>query len=261
MRNAVVSILLVMCVAGISFAEDETAGVVVEDEAAGIGVDVSLDFFSKYVWRGQLLNDDYAFQPGVSVNFDKFTFGVWGSVDMTDYSDNEWEFIEYDYSLDYTTSIAEGIDLSVGVIAYYFPSLGDTQEIYAGLAFDVPLSPSVTIYNDVDEINGSYVSFAVGHTFEEIAKLSEDVSVPMEIGASIGWGSKSYNKGYWGDVYDNSGLNDLAVGVAFPIGLGSWTFTPSINYVTLLDNDAKDSDAYSTSSDYFFTGLSFSTSF
>ena len=83
----------------------------------------------------------------------------------------------------------------------------------------------------------------------------------MEIGASIGWGSKSYNKGYWGDVYDNSGLNYLAVGVAFPIGLGNWTFTPSINYVTLLDNDAKDSDAYSTSSDYFFTALSFSTSF
>lgn len=207
------------------------------------------------------MNDDYAFQPGISMTFDKITLGIWGSVDMTDYSDNEWEFIEYDYYADYTTAIAEGVDLSAGVIQYYFPSGEDTTEIYVGLAFDLPLSPSVTLYNDVDEVNGTYISFAVGHTIEEIAKLSEDISVPMEIGASLGWGSESYNKAYWGAPADDSGLNDLSVSLAFPIGLGSWTFTPSVNYVTLLDSDVRKTNAYYSSSDYFFTGLSLSTSF
>lgn len=255
MKKSALGVLVVLAVV-VSF-----GGVALAEDSPSIGFDVSADFNSKYIWRGQLLDDDYVFQPGISMTFGKFTAGIWGNLEMTDYNGNSGEFTEYDYSLDYTTSIADGIDLSLGVIEYYFPSGDDTQEIYAGLAFDMPLSPSVTIYNDIDEVNGSYVSFAVGHTFEEIAKLSEETSIPMEVGASIGWGSESYNKAYWGAPADDSALNDLTVSVAFPIGLGSWTLTPSVNYVTLMDSDVKKTDAYSTSSDYFFTGISLSTSF
>ena len=254
MKRSVASMLAVMAFmagfAGIAAAESDP-----------LGLDVSLDFYSKYVWRGQLINDDYAFQPGVSMTFDKITLGIWGSVDMTDYSDNEWEFIEYDYSADYTTSLTEGVDVSVGVFNYYSPSGEDTTEIYAGLAFDLPLSPSITIYNDVDEVNGSYVSFAVGHSVDEIASLGEGMSVGMEAGAALGWGSRSYNKGYWDASVDGSALNDLSLSLAFPVSMGSWTFTPSVNYVTLMDSQIEDTDAFSTDDDYFFTGLSFSTTF
>jgi uncharacterized protein (TIGR02001 family) len=260
MKQSAMSLLaVVVTVAGLG-------GAWAQAEESSMSVDVSLDFYSKYVWRGQLINDDYAFQPGISVTFDKLTLGIWGSVDMTDYTGNEWEFIEYDYYADYTTTIAEGVDLSVGVINYYFPSGEDTTEIYAGLAFDLPLSPSVTIYNDVDEVNGSYVSFAVGHSVDEIASLGDGMPVGMELGASLGWGSKSYNRSYWGAPATSSSLNDLTLSLAFPIGAGSWTVTPSVNYVTLMDSDVRASDAFATNSsndksDYFFTGISFSTSF
>ena len=230
--------------------------------AEGVGVDVSIDYFSKYVWRGQLINDDGAIQPGIELSFDKLTLGIWGNVDITDYSDNEWEFTEYDYYADYTTTITDGIDLSLGVINYYFPSIDQTTELYAGVTFtEVPLSPSITWYNDVDSVEGSYISFGVGHTVDEIASLDESTPIAMEIGASLGWGSKSYNKYYWGGPADSSSLNDLTLSVAFPFSLGSWTVTPSANYVTLVDSDVKDSDAFDTASDYFFTGIGLSTSF
>ena len=186
---------------------------------------------------------------------------------MTDYSDNEWEFTEYDYYADYTTTIAEGIDLSVGVINYYFPSVDQTTELYAGLTLtEVPLSPSVTWYNDVDSVEGSYISFAVGHSVDEIASLDESTPIGMEIGASVGYGSKSYNKYYWSNddtayVHDDAGMNDLSISVAFPFSLGSWTVTPSINYVTLLDSDVRESDNYHSSSDYLFSGIGLSSSF
>lgn len=232
----------------------------------GVDFEVTADFYSKYVWRGQLINDDFAFQPGISMTFDKFTAGIWGSLDMTDYNGESGEFIEYDYYLDYTTTLTEGIDLSLGVIHYYFPGADDTTELYWGLAFDLPLSPSVTVYHDVDEVDGTYVSFGIGHSIEKIAELSPDTPVAMEIGASLGWGSKSYNKGYWSGTdttpgVDSSGLNDLAVSVAFPFDLGSWTVSPSVNYVTLVDSDVKKADNFDTASDYFFTGISLSTSF
>jgi hypothetical protein len=69
-----------MCLVGTGFAEGEEA---VKDEAAGFGVDVTIDFYSKYVWRGQNLVDDWVLQPGVSSTFGNFTLGVWGNVDMT----------------------------------------------------------------------------------------------------------------------------------------------------------------------------------
>ena len=232
----------------------------------GVSFDVTTDFYSKYIWRGQNINDDYAFQPGISMTVDKFTLGIWGSLDLTDYTGNNGEFIEYDYYADYTTTVADGIDLSVGVINYYFPSGEDTTEVYWGFAFDLPLSPSVTVYHDVDDVKGTYVSVGVGHSVEKIAELCPQTPIAMEISASLGWGSESYNKAYWGAPATESALNDLAISVAFPFEMVGWTISPSLNYVTLLDSDVRKSDTFKTSShtqdsDYFFTGISLSTSF
>jgi hypothetical protein len=155
----------------------------------------------------------------------------------------------------------EGIGYSVGVIYYDFPgtTVKDTTEIYWGLNFDLPLSPSVTVYHDVDEAEGSYISLAFGHSLEKVAKLGPDLPVGMEIGASLGWGSSSYNKYYWGT--DQSKLNDLVFSVSFPIEIAGWTVAPSLNYITLLSDDIRDTDVYGTDSDFFFAGISLSKSF
>ena len=81
-----------------------------------------------------------------------------------------------------------------------------------------------------------------------------------KLGASLGWGSNTYNKDYWG--VSGTRLNDLGFTLALPIDMGNgWTVKPSFNYVTLVDVKIRDSDVYSTSSDYFFTGVSISKSF
>ena len=227
-----------------------------------VGVDLSADFMSKYIWRGQNLNDDYAFQPGAAVSYAGFTAAVWGSLDLTDIGDNKYGFTEVDYSLDYSTAVP-GIDwlgFSAGVINYHFPGVvGDTTEVYWGFAADLPLSPSFTVYHDIDEVDGTYISFGLGHSIDQIAELAPGVPVGMEIGASLGWGDSDYNAAYWG--IDESKLNDLTLSVAFPIEIGGWTLAPSINYVTLLSDEIRATDSYARGSDYFFTGLSLSTSF
>lgn len=227
-----------------------------------VGLDLSADFMSKYIWRGQNLNDDYAFQPGATVSYLGFSAGIWGSLDMTDYGDNEGEFTEVDYSLGYSTAVPgiDGLSFAVGVVNYHFPSVvGDTTEIYWGFAADLPLSPSITVYHDIDEVDGTYISFGLGHSIDQIAELAPGMGVGMEIGASMGWGDSDYNEAYWG--INDSKLNDLTLSVAFPIEIGGWTFAPSLNYVTLLNDDIRASDSYARGSDYFFTGLSLSTSF
>ncbi len=228
-----------------------------------IDFEVTADFFSKYIWRGQNFNDDPVFQSGFSASYRGLTVVIWGSLETTNINGNRGDFSELDYSIDYSGALPsfEGVNYSIGAGYYNFPGtkVKDTTEVYAGLSFDLPLRPSVTFYHDVDEAEGTYISFAVGHSIEKIAELGPDMPVGMDIGASLGWGSASYNKYYWGT--DQSKLNDLTFSVAFPMEVAGLTVTPSLNYVTLLSDDIRDTDAYGTDSDFFFAGVSLSKRF
>jgi hypothetical protein len=231
-----------------------------------IGVTITSDFYSKYVWRGQLLNDDYVFQPSISANYKGWTATIWGNNNLTSYgaSDNSGEFTEYDLALDYSNKFSEDskIGYSIGTIHYHFPSLSysDTTEIYWGLNFDVPFNPAFKVYHGLGNENGTYANFSIGHTYEKFATFAKDCYCNFQWGASIGWANSTYNVDYWG--VDDSRLNDLTLTAAFPMCLpGGWTFKPSINYVTIIDGTLRNADTYSKSSDYFFTGLSISKNF
>jgi hypothetical protein len=114
----------------------------------------------------------------------------------------------------------------------------------------------VTWYYDADEVEGSYVSFAIGHSFEEIAKLSEDTPIGMDIGLNVGWADSDYNVAYWG--VDDDGFNDLTLSIGFPMEIGGWSVSPSVNYVKLIDSDIRSS---ASDDDIFFAGISLGTSF
>ena len=235
--------------------------------APEISVEFSSDFYGKYVWRGQNLNDDPVYQPGLSATLENLTAGIWGNVDLSDYNDRSGDFSELDYYLDYTDTLpgVEGISYSVGVVYYDFPGSAadgsrapDTTELYAGLSFDLPLSPSITVYHDVDEADGTYINLGISHSIEQIVTLGS-IPIGLDLSAGIGWASGSYNDYYWGT--NQSKMQDVSLSLALPFELFGWSISPSVNYVTLLSDDLRSTDAYDTASDYFFAGLSVSRAF
>ncbi|MFZ2148227.1 MAG: hypothetical protein WAV28_13495 [Sedimentisphaerales bacterium] len=231
--------------------------------AEEIGFEITADFNSKYIWRGQNLRDDPVFQPAISAGYEGLTVSTWGNVDLTGINGNGGDFSELDYSLDYSAKMGwlECAAYSVGVIYYDFPGteLPDTTEVYWGLSLDVPISPSITVYHDVDEAEGSYVSLGFAHSIEKIGELGSVLPVALEIDASLGWGSGSYNKYYWG--IEQSKLNDLVFSVSFPLEVSGWMVKPSLSYVTLLSDAIRDTDAYGTDSDFFVAGIGLLKSF
>jgi hypothetical protein len=228
-----------------------------------LSVGASADFLSKYVWRGQNLVDDWVLQPGAYVGYKGITASFWGNLDLTDENGHQGEFSEIDLTLDYSGKVP-GTDLvsySLGVINYDFPVSGgsdDTWEIYWGFGLDVLASPSLTVYHDVDEVKGTYVSFGLGHSFENLIKLDLGVGLGLDLSASIGWGSASYNKSYWGP--DKSALNDLVLSAAFPLEVAGFTITPSVNYVTLMSDDIRSPNTYGKN-DMWVAGVSLSKEF
>jgi len=231
-----------------------------EDE---ISIGATADLFSNYVWRGQNLVDDWVLQPSAGISYKNLTASVWGNLDLTDENDYKGEFSEIDLALDYSGQVP-GVDIlsySVGVINYAFPVSGagdDTWEIYWGFRLDVPASPSVTVYHDVDEADGTYVSFGIGHSIENLIELRPDVGLDVDLSAGIGWANSSYNKFYWGP--DKSAMNDLTLSAAFPFQAAGFAVTPSVNYVTLMSDDIRSPNAYGKN-DIWFAGVGFSKEF
>lgn len=224
---------------------------------------ITVDYAGKYIWRGQRLVDDPVLQPAVSATAGNLTASVWGNMELTNINGNSGDFSEVDYSIDYSAELEgiEGVSWSVGAIYYDFPGTDapDTAEIYGGLGFDMPLNPSVTLYRDIDEADGTYVAGSVSHSVEEIGRIGDELPVGLEVGASLGWGSGLYNKYYW--AAEQSKLNDLALWVNFPVRAGEWTVGPTVRYVTLVSDDIRDSDVYGTASDFLVAGVSLRRTF
>ncbi len=181
-------------------------------------------------------------QPAFSVWTHGFTASVWGNLDLTDKSQtapgNSGNFSEFDFTLDYSNTIcgSDKAAYSLGIIYYRFPHTpyNPTVEAYGTVEIDVAATPSITWYYDLDEVEGSYVQAGLGHTIEKIVVLNERCYGGLAAGASIGWGSAGYNRGYFGLAKDN--FNDFTVSVSLPFCIGDLTVELSINHSTILNN-------------------------
>ncbi len=252
--GVVLGLALITLVAGTAAAEDKV-----------VTYGFSMDYFSKYIWRGQNVDNSSVLQPTVSASAYGFTGSFWGNVDMTNKSktapDNAWEFSEYDWTIDYTNTIpgADWLSGSVGAIYYQFPNthVNSTTEIYTGFSLPkVPLTPSFKWYRDVDQIEGSYFQFGIGKLFEKIYVMNENCYCGLQLGASYGWGNAAYDKGYFGVNAGQS--NDLTLSAALCTQVYSWMIKPSLNYSTMLSNSIQEA---TDKSDNFWVGVGISTSF
>ena len=237
-RHKVIVLLLVtvcvhVVVLGHAFAENESddeAGIKLSDWDVEAGA--TIDWYTKYIWRGQNLADDGVFQPSGYVSIAEFTASFWGNYMMTD--TKVWT--ERDYGLDYSKSLGfiepefEKVSVSFGYIYYEFPNLPsgeDSQEVYGAVAVDTFLSPSLAVYHDYDEGDGTYYEGSVGHSLPVIDPLT------LNLSASIG-----YNDGQWD--YDSSFSSALlGASVTFPLS-DMLSFEPGIFYSVALDSQYDD---------------------
>ncbi len=242
-------------------------------QAADASVDVA--YFSSYVWRGQIINNEPVLQPAFSASTPfGLSFTAWGNMDTTDKFDNRGEFTEVDLTVAYDLPLEGPIGVSVGASEYLFPKEGnytpevpeghteveagkdtDTREVYVSVSADILLSPTISLYYDVDEIKGFYASLGISHGFALMEKLS------LDLGASIGAANHKYNEGYFGE--DKHALNDLNLSASLAYALTeTLSFSGAVYYTTLLDADIKDgAEAAFGDKDRFYANLAASYAF
>lgn len=202
---------------GMTAVRAQTTASANESAMKDLKLDLGVDWYTKYIWRGMVLTNDPVLQPSATLSYKGFFVNAWGNVDVTDVNEtdnSEYSLQELDFTVGYQTTLNDMVNVGVGYILYTFPGTGrnamsernnpKTSEVYASAGLNVILKPTLTVYCDIDETRGVYATFGIGHTFE----LTE--ALGLSLGGTVGWGSNNYHEAYLGTAANQGDTNALS---------------------------------------------------
>ncbi len=211
------TLLAAMLAVPLATRADEAAPAVEEAaEEKEWSASVGFDVWSEYIFRGvDLSGNDAMFNPYASFSWKGFTAYYWGA--FNDADPGRW-YEETDLGIEYGMDVLDGkLTLAGGALWYLYldgQSGKDTMELYGKATVNVLLSPYVSLFYDIDEFHGGYLSFGVSHSFDltETLGLGEGMALSIDPSAQL-----SFDLGYNSRVTSsNFDLNDLLFGVKVP---------------------------------------------
>lgn len=234
---------------GFIAAQASAAKAAEEEKVSG---EIATSVLSAYIWRGQELTRHSAvIQPSVTISYRGFSANIWSNLDTRPYSaiDEKFSpnFTESDVTLSYEHSFGI-VSLGVGYSYYGLgganadaPDLLDSQEVFVSVGLDTILSPTLTVYKEIDHYHQWYATLGISHTFA----LHEKVG--LELAATV-----SYLKSEDAETYpkfdENSlptdkkfnNVHDGMITASLPVSLtDKISLTPTVSYVFPLSNDAR----------------------
>jgi len=220
-----------------------------EDKITG---EVAASILSAYIWRGQeMTRHGVVIQPSATVGYKGFSLNVWGNLDTRPYSAGTEKYssnyTETDVTLSYSHKFGI-VSVGAGYIYYGLAALQpggtdplDSQEIFATVSVDTILTPTLTIYKEIDHYHQWYATLGVSHTF----KLHERIGLKLA-------GQVSYLKSEDDSTYPKfdsdsvattdkfNNFHDATVTISLPVAVTkNIAITPLLTYVFPLSNDAR----------------------
>ncbi len=237
------------------------------EESDAPTADFTLGLYSKYVWRGyELSKDSLVIQPSVTIGYKGFGFNLWGNLDTDQAAalygtdGNNWN--ETDMTVSYDGSYGL-LGYTVGYIYYALEGANDTQEIYGAISFDVPASPTLTVYRDIASAPGWYITLDVSHSYDVMDNLA------LNVGAKVSYltvddestlADPNDPTSSYSDFHD--GVLSLSMSYTVTENL---VITPELYYSFALGGDAQDvleaASADGDDSSFFYGGVSAGFSF
>lgn len=234
-----------------------------EDKPTG---EAAVSFLSQYFWRGyELSRNSIVVQPSLTVGYKGFSAILWGNMDTRAYyagTQNDKSYgstwNETDFTLSYSKTLGM-FNLGAGYIYYALgalnpdaPKRADAQELFVTAGLNTLLSPTLTVYKEVDHYRNWYFLLGVSHAFELNKTVSLKLSATGSYLLSTYADATLFNAGagYGGyPKFDSTGsatndkfsnFHDGNLTVSLPIKVAkNITLTPSVSYIFPLSDDAK----------------------
>jgi hypothetical protein len=212
---------------------EQPAGSDATESRALIAAGADLAVASDYLWRGFLENQTISVQPNLWMTVGDFTVSSWMNASRV--GPNGRSLTERDLTLDYTHAFGSWT-LSGGWINYTFVDVSVdrySNEFYGSLAYAGYFSPTLHVFQDVQQGSGSYVSVGVSHEYS-IWRGGVTLSPQMSLG---------YNRRQW---IDASTMSDANVGLTLSVPLmgDRLRVAPAVNYSKALDKALFDDHLY-----------------
>jgi len=214
--------------------------------------DLTVAAMNQYVWRGyELSRNSVVIQPSMTIGYKGFSANLWGNLDTKAYSATRetypgtWN--ETDLTLSYATQLGM-FTVGGGYIYYSLGALNrdaadrlDSQELFASVALNTLLTPTLTVYKEIDHYRNWYFQFGISH----IVELCKWASLKMAATAgylrstdAVTYPKFDGNALATTDKFNNFHEGTLSVGL--PIKLAErFTVTPTVSYIFPLTGDAK----------------------
>ncbi len=219
-------------------------------------IGAQVDLFSSYVWRGVSLTNKPVLQPDLWASFPagnaSITVGGWANIDIGKYDGDDdisesgglsaFNFAEFNPYAEVSFGTGKAT-LTGGIIGYIYPNDTDnglnsdfnTWEVYGKVGFDVPFAPEISLYYDIDKVNGAYLEAAGSHSLP----LGENHT--LDLGALVGLNA---GQNFEEDSEDtpnflDNGLTHLDFSAGVPLTAGVFSITPLLHFQISIDEFAK----------------------
>jgi hypothetical protein len=218
-----------------------------------VGADVAL--FSDYVWRGITYTNKFVIQPDAYLTFPTgpatFTAGGWFNIEPGKYDgasdisesggESSFDVAEFDWWGEFNYPYQKA-NFTLGATGYVFPNdagftkAANTVEIYGKVGLDVPLSPKLAVWYDVDKINGAYFEGSISHT---IQPKDQPFSVVLGALAGLSAGQGIPDSGDDSFNFVDDGFTHLDLSAAVPFTAGPFSLSPAVHVVITGDEATK----------------------
>ena len=228
MKRPLVAAMLALALPGVLRAQDPE-----RVSPLPVGVSVTADLVSTYVFRGLDITGGPAFQPSATLSLGSTglsvtasgSFALTGRDRLVPLSDEVTRGGSDE--LDFVAAFARPagpLSLEVGYSAYYYPSSQQdyvTHEVYGTVGLDsLPLAPALAVYYELgteDPAEGFYASLEVSRS------VRAGLPLELDLGASLGYTNQEA-------LRPGPGFHDASVSLGTDLAFGRLTVTPGVTY-------------------------------
>jgi len=223
-------------------------------EAAAPAGEVSVGVLSRYIWRGyESSRHSVVIQPSATVGYRGLSANFWGNLDTDPYAQpgedaHAARWNETDLTLSYSRTLGR-FTLGGGYVYCNLEAVNDdaadrkdSQELFATVSLDAPLTPTLTVYREFSHYRNWYFLLGVSHVIElgkaASLKLSASAGYLLSTDADT-YPKYDGNAAATDDKFRN--FHDGTVSVSLPVkATDRITLTPTVSYIFPLTRDAKD---------------------
>ena len=196
-----------------------------------IGVAGDIGVASQYVWRGSVQRGEPVVQGDLIVSSGGASLSAWFS---NSYPSPEPQFagknvVEFDFTADYSGNIGSlGYSLGTIYYTYLYDAHSNFVELYAGLSYDAPVSPSLTVYYTAKGVQSGF--YKTGDIWVDLALSSTVAGFDLSATASyVSWKADAINRAIVAglDRY-RSGVSLVQLLLSKSVEINGLTITPSV---------------------------------